>query len=247
MLWELSSENRMSIIKILDRSPKVLSDLANELDLPSMETKKQLDNMIMLGLVNNDMDEEYRITSMGWITLELLRALEHAAERSDYYNVHDLKWLPQGLLRQIDHLDGTEILASSEQGGDVIRKRQARVNRFCWVQAEVVPPFLIPILADMQERNVNINIVSSSESIREVRARLIGKNGHQAEYRTTKKTPAFLFVSDDFAILGIPRQFGGIDIETPIMGDQAPFRTWCESLFHVFWKQGVPISAPVRI
>jgi predicted transcriptional regulator len=232
---------------MLEKSPKDLTDLANELDLPSMETKKQLDNMMMLGLVDFDVGEEYRITSVGWTTLELLKALEHVAERSDYYNGHDLRWLPQGLLRQIDHLDGTELLTTSEQGGDVIRKRQGLVNRFCWIQAEVVPPFLVPIFANMLDRGVNINIVSSIDSVRDVRARLVGHDVHRVEYRTVRKATVFIIVTDDFALLGLPRQFGGIDVDVPIMGDSAPFRSWCESLFHVLWNQGVPVTAPVRI
>lgn len=247
LLWELSSENRLSIIRMLERSPKGLTELSNDLDLPSMETKKQLDNMIMLDIIENEIGEEYRITSVGWAALELIKALEHVTARSDYYKRHDLRSLPTGLIRQIDHLDGTEILANSEQGGDVIVKRQGRVNRFCWVYADFIPPFLVPILSNMLDRSVSINIVSSNESIREVRAKLIGHKNQQIEYRATKKATAFLLVNDDFAILGLPRVFGGIDLNMPIMGDLPQFRSWCESLFHVFWKQGTLISAPVRI
>lgn len=237
----------MGIMRMLEKSSMDLTILANDLDLQSMEAKKQLDNMMMMGLVELEIGGQYKITSMGWLTIELLKPLDHVAERSDYYNCHDLRWLPQGLLRQIDLLDGTEILENSEQGGDVIKKRQGRVDRFCWVQAEVIPPFLIPILASMLNRGVNINIVATGDSVRDVRSKLSGNNAHQAEYRTTKKAAAFLLVSDDFALLGLPRQFGKIDVDTPIMGDQAPFRSWCESLFHVLWNQGSPVTVPVRI
>ena len=104
LMFELSNEDRFSIILCLKESPKNVTGLARELNLTTQETSRHLSRLDDVGLTRKDADGMFNITPFGHLTMRLTQGLEFVSDHQDYFSNRDLASFPQDLLCRLGEL-----------------------------------------------------------------------------------------------------------------------------------------------
>ena len=65
MLFEVSSEIRLRILKSLINVPATLTDISNLLDVSMTEASRHFNRLSQIGLIKKNPDRDYNITILG--------------------------------------------------------------------------------------------------------------------------------------------------------------------------------------
>ena len=104
LFFELSNEDRINLIKLIDENPKKLSRIAKELNLPVQEISRQLNRLVKVKLVTKTGEGTYRITLMAKNLLELFPSYQFLSEHFDYFNKYSLLSLPRKFMGRLGEL-----------------------------------------------------------------------------------------------------------------------------------------------
>ena len=110
LFTELSSENRLSILQILDKTPMTFTSLIKEVDMNSAEASRQLSRLTETQLIEKKGDGRYYNTLYGKLVISSISGLDFISEKSGYFLNHDTSQVPPDLLRQIGALSTGEIV-----------------------------------------------------------------------------------------------------------------------------------------
>jgi predicted transcriptional regulator len=105
---ELSSENRLAIMKALEKEPLKFTQLATIIDVTSPEASRQLNRLFKSSLISKDIEGHYSLTSFGKLVVSSIPNLEIITQRSDFFLHHDTSSIPPHLLRGLNAFEGVE-------------------------------------------------------------------------------------------------------------------------------------------
>ena len=94
LFTELSSENRLAILQILDEKPMTFTSIIKEIDMNSAEASRQLSRLTEAQLIEKKGDGRYYNTPFGKLVLSSISDLNFISERSGYFLNHDTSQIP---------------------------------------------------------------------------------------------------------------------------------------------------------
>ncbi|WP_319507760.1 ArsR family transcriptional regulator [uncultured Methanolobus sp.] len=107
---ELASENRISILKALEKEPLKFTQLTSVIDATSPETSRQLNRLSKMDLIVKDGDGFYLLTPLGKLVVSSISNLETIAKKSDFFLHHNTSPIPPHLLKEIYSLKEVEVM-----------------------------------------------------------------------------------------------------------------------------------------
>ena len=90
LFFELSSGNRLSILREVQREDLKTMEITRRLDLTGTEAFRQLHRLSDSNLVQRRPDGSYSITNYGRLVLHLSSAYELLYRHSEYFLTHDI-------------------------------------------------------------------------------------------------------------------------------------------------------------
>lgn len=254
LLFEVSNEDRIRILKCLTESPLSTTRLSQRLEQKNQETSRHLTRLEQTGLVSKGADGLYRVTPLGGIVLAQLPGFAFASRNRGYLQNHTLGGLPpefrvrlgelsgatlvEDVMQAVYHLEGTIRGARDHvwnintpyfsSGFPHIRAAFERGVRGLYLRTgdHVVPP---PMLPEMER-----------EMGRETSGKF--KRSGLYEERRTPSADLILYMSErEVGLLAFPLVDGGHDYHGFHSEDEATLR-FCGDLFQRLWAEGKPVS-----
>ena len=236
LLFELSSDERMTILKNLQKEGLKLSHIAKRQDITIPEAARHLQRLCDTKMVGKDSDGLYYLTPFGELILRQLPGLDFVLGNRQYFLEHDTSHLPYQFISRIGDLSlgslNKDSLACIAYA--VLMLKQA--EEYSWS----LTPQVIASASPLMEEKIKIGI-----KIRAILPeKLVTPPGYNpaygAERRTLPKIDIRVMVTEKEAMLGLPFLSGQMDY-AHIISKDPKFREWCKDLYIFFWEKAKPM------
>ncbi|NJD78743.1 MAG: DUF1724 domain-containing protein [Candidatus Methanoperedens sp.] len=231
---ELSSENRLAILQLLDKNPVTFTSLIKETDMNSAEASRQLSRLTESQLIEKKGDGKYYNTLFGKLVISSISDLNFISEKSGYFLNHDTAQIPPDLLRQIDALSTGEIITGVYNILNTHEKLGDGIKSYMWYMSDDFPRHHLPNIERKLEEGLEIRVILPKDMCST--SPLNEKSRKKIEIKVMDNIKISVIVSDKFSILELPGQDGKIDQNTAIFGYDDRFREWCKKLFQYYWE-----------
>lgn len=248
LLFELSNENRLSIIVELEKGAMKLTALSRKLEFTVQETSRHLSRLSGALLVMKDVDGSYHITPLGKQTIEHLSGLEFLANHSGYFKTHTPALLPREFASRIGDLVKCGFSDNVMQSFGTVESMIKEAEEHIWIASDYVLSSTLPLLEDAVGRGLEFRTILPENLLLPAFSESHGPpfsshgQGHM-EHRTLKKIDTILVLSEKDAVVTFPTIEGKMDylgFETM----EEIGRMWCKDLYRYYWETAVPILAP---
>lgn len=244
LLFELSNEDRLSILSEIERKPQKMTHLAKRFKWTVQETSRNLTRLETALLIVKDRNGDFRLSPYGDAALTLLRGYEFVSRNRDYFSSHTLSKLPQ------EWKDGLGALSTCSRSDDVMMLFHNAENmirnakKYIWILTDQVLASTIPLLSEAVGRGIEFRLIlprnpTVPDSVVEMCSKdptlmRAGQKG-LAQSRFLESVDAVISVSErEVGILSFPMIDGKLDYRGFYSANDAP-RSWCTSLFSRYW------------
>ena len=251
LFFELSNEDRLSIILKLMDEPMKLTHLANTLDLTVQECSRQLARLTSIDLVTKDPDGFYVLQPYGRHAFRLFPGFQFLAEHVDYFNRHTLGLLPEKFMGRIGELRASERLTRLMATFANIDRTLGESEEFFWFMTNetLITPLQFKMGKEALDRGVQIRVIEPigyappkdivegiSEEVRE------GYDRHRVtgllDDRAYEKIDVTMYMNEkELAVLAFPAETGEFDYLGFASTDPKVLE-WCKDLHMYYWERG---------
>ena len=251
LFFELSNEDRLSIIlKMMDK-PMKLTHIANALDLTVQECSRQLARLHDIELVTKDPDGFFVLQPYGRHAFRLFPGFQFLTEHVEYFNRHTLGPLPEKFMGRIGELRGCEPLTQLMGTFSKIEKVVKEAEEFYLYMSDqnLIPSHLYKAGKEALDRGVQYRciepvgyqppedvLVNVSIDVKEA------FDVHRADGnivdRALEKVDVTLYMNEkEVAVLAFPTQTGEFDYLGFTSTDPKVLE-WCKDVHTYYWDHG---------
>lgn len=163
LLFELSNEDRLNILKLLMKEPLILSHISKRLGFSVQETSRNISRLSDTGLIMRDADGLYNVTSIGKYALHLLTGYEFLSNHSEYLNTYNLDKLPQEFLTRIGDLKACSYTGDAMVSFFELEKIIQGSEEYLFYISGQHLVSAVPHIIDALNRGVKVRSIISSE------------------------------------------------------------------------------------
>jgi predicted transcriptional regulator len=240
LLFELSSEERMTILSNLSREPLKLSHLAQRQDMTVTETSRHLQRLSDAELILKDAGGLYKLTPYGKLILSYIPSLGFVSENRAYFHEHDTSVLPPEFIARFGELSNytfnEDTISNLVHHMNILRES----GEFCWTAANQFHLSAPPLIAEVLMRGVELRTILPTD--------LTPPPGFTPAEGVQRRTlPGFnmvVIVSEKEAVLGLPYLSGKMDHAQYFSMDPS-FLKWCRDLFLHYWDRAKPMLSAI--
>jgi predicted transcriptional regulator len=233
---ELSSENRLSILKALEKEPLKFSQLTTIINITSPEAARQLNRLFKGGFISKDIEGYYSLTSLGKLVVVSIPNLEVLAQRSNFFLHHDTSAIPSHLLRELDAFEGVEEIQGVFELVNKTTQLFEEIHKYAWYLTDSFPSFFIPRIEKKLDEGVNFRVISpwklGESFLSDVSAKIL----KTAEIRSIDELRIVINVNDRFGLLALPGPDGKLDRDYVLLGYEKRFKDWCKEVFEYYFN-----------
>ena len=250
MFFELSSEDRLDILALVNDQPHKLSKISKELDLAVQETSRQLNRLMKVRLVTKNVEGAYTITQQGQNFLELLPSYQFLLEHFDYFDKYTLMTLPRKFRGRIGELRNCSPVSSILVSFANIEKMTQEAEEYIYyiTNQRLMSSQAYYLANDALHRGIEMKGIEPfgysvpsevSDKIPVEVSKSIAEHRHKGQKmdRVLPKIEISMFMSEkEVALLSFPTNVGENDYIGFTSTDKA-FRDWCLDLHQHYWNQ----------
>jgi predicted transcriptional regulator len=239
LLFELSSEERTSILNTLSTEKLRLSEIARRGKLTATEASRHLQRLSDAMLIRRDSEGLFDLTKYGELSLSLLDGLTFTSAYRDYFNEHDASVLPSAFKARLGDLrsctiqkDFISTLAYDEQ-------MFKEADSIVWAMSDQFHYSAPPIVAERIGVGVDFRTILPEN--------IVPPPGFKPTEGVTRKylprVDFHLIVTDKEAAFGLAYLDGRMDY-AQFVSKEKRFREWCFDLFQYYWDRAKPLIKP---
>ncbi len=248
LLFELSNENRLSIIGELEKGAMKLTALSRKLEFTVQETSRHLSRLSGASLVMKDVDGSYHITPLGKQTMEHLSGLEFLASHSGYFKTHTPSLLPREFASRLGDLVKCGFSDNVMQSFGTAESMIKTAEEYIWIASDYVLSSTLPLIEDAVGRGLEFKTILPDSLILSAFTESYGipfssHRQERTEHRTLKKIDTILVLSEREAVVTFPTIEGKMDYLGFLATNELGHK-WCKDLFRYYWEAASPILAP---
>ena len=132
LLFELSNDDRLSILFELQKRPAKISHLSKTFDFTPQATTRNVTRLVEIGLVRRNESSDYVLTPYGSTSINLLEPYLFLTENKDYFNTHLTDKLPSEFLARLGVLRRSKPLNEFMYVFGKIEKIIVEAEEFVW-------------------------------------------------------------------------------------------------------------------
>ena len=237
LLFDLSSTDRVTLLRQIDKERLRLSQLAARLSATVQETSRHLMRMSHASLIGKDSEGLYFLTAYGKAILRLVPSMDFLSRHRKYFVSHDVTSLPPSFLERIGELSES---AYAEKLGGVLNHIQwvmGEAKEFVWLMADQVLTIDLNSEQTLLERKVSVRVLIPAK---EFTSRQLSANltmPENMEMRFADQVGAGIAMNDSMAGVVFPELNGRIDFSCGFAGTSQGFYGWCRDLFLYHWER----------
>jgi predicted transcriptional regulator len=248
LFFELSNEDRLSIMLQLEKEPLKLTHISKRLDLTSSESHRQLSRLLERKLVMKNVEGFFSLTPFGEQALKWIPGYTFISDNSDYFQSHYLSNLPYELLIRLGDLSesmfSNDALVSVSNIETMIREADEYIKT-------IHDQFLLsayPLASEAVKQDVQIKTIDpivyrpslqikGEVSEEDKKTLSLAVREGRLCMRKMEKFDVFLWMSEkEVAIISFPALEGKFDyLGFTSKRDRA--HKWCNNLFEYYWER----------
>ncbi|MFW9843399.1 MAG: winged helix-turn-helix domain-containing protein [Candidatus Thorarchaeota archaeon] len=245
LLFELSNEDRLRILEVLNESSTKLTPISNKLDLTVQETSRHLARMTKAGLIQKRSDGGFSITPYGQQLYNLLPSFSFLVENQEYFMTHTFSDLPLRFINRIGELAKSILTDNAIVLFQYVDGLIAQAEEYVWIMSDQALSSTFPLLEESLGRGAELKVLLPSSigapNIPEEMLPDFSKfRGTLLEPRHLQRVSHVVILSEKEAILALPDLEGRLDYLGFRVSERIGHR-WCHDLFLEFWEQGQPV------
>ena len=109
---EVSCEQRLKIIQLINEKGYRLSELAKKLEATTPEVHRNLDRLEKSGFIAKNVNAHFELTTLGQMVLSLIPNLAFVIENKKYFLDHPINSLPHKFVSRFGELFECKLLTS---------------------------------------------------------------------------------------------------------------------------------------
>lgn len=158
-MFELSSVDRLDILKLLRKTPLKLSHISKRLDFTVQETSRNISRLSDAHIIAKNVDGTFSLTSYGEEAFNLLSGYKVLFKNRNYFLNHDLSKLPGhfrdclGILEDFVLVDDVMVVFNN------IENMIAKAKKFVWIVSDQILASTIPYLVEALNREVEFKLL----------------------------------------------------------------------------------------
>jgi predicted transcriptional regulator len=235
LLYELSSESRLSILRELNKKNCNMTGVANKLDLTTTEASRQLQRLSDALLAQKQPDGTYSITNYGRLVLHLSSPLEFVFKHREYFITHDIWGLPDQFLSRLGELSGSNLNMDSLENINTTERMTREAREYIWMGGFEQPLNINQILAELVPKGVKCRSLFLESFIPKVP--LAPEVARGTEWRRIDTFPVSLLTTENWGGIAFPFNDGRADY-AGFVGTDPIFLNWARDLFLYYWEKG---------
>ena len=245
---EVSSEQRLKIIQLVNEKEYRLSELAKKLDATTPEVHRNLDRLEKGGFIIKNVKGHFELTTLGQMVLGLIPNLAFVIENKKYFLEHPISSLPHKFISRFGELFECKKLKSYVDVFEYWKQIYENSESYIYNILYDVPyfdDFTKPIY-DKLTKGVKIKSVFYEKAmVSSTRGEVVKKlkkfidNG-DIERRMIKKIGAAVILNEKQACLIFPNTEGKLDAGYAFVGEDFLFHQWCFDYFNYSWYNSNP-------
>ena len=233
---ELASENRLLILKALEKEPLKFSQLTTIINITSPEAARQLNRLFKSGFISKDVEGYYSLTSVGKLVVLSIPNLEVLAQRSNFFLHHDTSAIPPHLLRELDAFEGVEEIRGVFELLNKTTELFEEIHKYGWYLTDSFPSFFIPRIEKKLNEGVNFRVISPWKLGENFLLGLPAKILETIEIHSIDELRIIINVNDRFGLLALPGLDGKLDRDYVLFGYEKRFKDWCKEAFEYYFN-----------
>ncbi|MFW9806841.1 MAG: helix-turn-helix transcriptional regulator [Candidatus Thorarchaeota archaeon] len=239
LLFELSNEDRLRILKVLRENPTKLTPLSTELELTVQETSRHLSRMTKAKLIEKESDGSYTITPYGAQLQEVLPSFAFLLKNQEYFMTHRMSTLPRKFISRMGDLVHAKLTDNAIVLLQNVDALISRSKEFVWIMSDQASSSTFPLLMESMARGAEMKVILPKDIEApnlpdELLPDFSKFRGGLMEPRHLEKVTHVVILSESEAILALPDLDGKLDYQGFKIEDEAGLG-WCKDLFLHFW------------
>jgi len=253
LLFEVSNEDRLSILRLLLGEPLTITAISRELDITTQEASRHTSRLGEVGLTEKDPEGNHHLTPYGRLTLEQIRGVEFTARHKDYFRSRTIVDLPASFILSFGEMAESRYLDDVMVVVHNVEKLIREAEEYIW---DVNLPYIssaFPYIKDAFERGVEGRFLHGEDlslpaAMMDDRSRVL-EEGFITKIRGTGlykerllDVGLILYMSEkEVALLSFPQRAGRYDFYGFTTTNEAAHK-WCSDLFMHYWEKATPVS-----
>ncbi len=231
LFFELASEDRLNILRELNKTSLKMQDIARKLDLTATEASRQLQRMSKAELIERLPEGLYIATQFGKLVLSLSPSLEFALKHKQYFQNHNIWQLPPSFIFRLGELSQGVLL--TEMGEVLIRWEELirAAEEHLWVMTPQRIPSLVRVIEERTLQGVKLRYINPEQLSLAYPNVLTGQN---IDRRILNNFDFGVLASEKEAMIGLPFM-DGTPNPSGIFGHDSVFLKWVHDLFLYYW------------
>jgi predicted transcriptional regulator len=251
LFFELSNEDRLSIILKLMDEPMKLTHIAKALDLTVQECSRQLSRLTDIDLVTKDPDGFFVLQPYGRHAFRLFPGFQFLTEHVEYFNKHTLTGLPEKFMGRVGELRGCVPVTALMKTFANIERTIREAEEFYWYMTNetLIAASHYEVALDALDRGVKMrciepigyrllpDIVNNVSDEVKVAIDVHRGKGHLLD-RGHEKIDVTMYMNEkEVAVLAFPAETGEFDYMGFSSKDPKVLE-WCKDLHTYYWDRG---------
>ena len=236
LFFELASENRLSILRELQKENLKMQEIARRLDVTATEAFRQLERLSAALLVKRQPDGTFALAEFGKLVLQLSSSIEFVSKHKDYFSTHDLMRLPIQFVNRLGELSRASLVMDTVEILNKCERAFMEAEEYGWGIAEgTVPENMGPVMSGLMQKGVKLRFLLPENRLQaDAGSPVVLKN---FEMRTLTDLPALVVLTEKEGGVCF-RQVGGKVDYAGFFGQDPTFLNWVKDLFLYYWDKG---------
>ncbi|MFW9921463.1 MAG: helix-turn-helix transcriptional regulator [Candidatus Thorarchaeota archaeon] len=231
IFFELASENRLAILRLLQASTLKMQDIAREIDVTPTESLRQLQRLGEAGLVQRQPDGSYTSTQYGTLVLRISASIDFLWRHREYFSKHDLLRLPPQFNNRIGELSGATLILDTIESLNIGQRIMMDATEYAWGIAEGhIPELMGPIMDEKVQSGLGIRMLIPHSALSP------SATPHNVELRGISEVPLGIALTESSAVVSFRFADGGLDY-AGFSGTDPIFLDWAKDLFLYYWNR----------
>jgi predicted transcriptional regulator len=248
LLFELSNEDRLNILRELKKTPMKLSRISEMFDFTVPETARNVSRLTKANLIAKDSAGHFHLTTFGEGVLFLLPSFEFLSKNKKYFKTHAISNLPPQFSADIGALKDSNFVSEIATTLFNAEKMVREAREYVWIFVDQILASTLPIIIEAIERGVEVRklmprnakippeILALANDPFFTKAARAGK----LESRYLERMDVAIFLSEkEVSAICFPNQEEIFDYLS-FRSSSESSRRWTKDLFLYYWSRSKP-------
>jgi len=245
---EVSSEQRLKIIQLVNKKKFRLSEIAKELGATTPEVHRNLDRLEKSGFIVKDAEGNFVLTALGHMLLALIPNFAFIIENKKYFIRHPINSLPEKFILRLGELFEGKFISSYVDVFEYWKNTYENAQEYIYNILYEVPyfdEFVKPIHRKLEEGIKIKSIFYEKAKVSNSRDDVIKKfkkyiDSGDIQRMMTKSIAPAVTINERQCCLIFPNRDGKIDAGYAFVSEDASFHQWCFDYFNYSWYNAHP-------